>query len=174
MCAILFSRLIERCKLRDSGDDEVRKDFEAIEKYQLRQMTKGEADRFRVTVELSKDEPGGQIDDADGMAQLRQMACDEDEDFEGYDDVRGVESQSTRRMSFVCDALLGKMTPVNEVTDVGVAFNLKKNENEVRSEKRARMWKFEYLAKTLRVPSRMRKVRESVGGSCVLGGPPQC
>ena len=154
MCAILFSRLIERCKLRDSGDDEVRKDFEAIEKYQLRQMTKGEADRFRVTVELSKDEPGGQIDDADGMAQLRQMACDEDEDFEGYDDVRGVESQSTRRMSFVCDALLGKMTPVNEVTDVGVAFNLKKNENEVRSEKRARM----------RVPSRRRKVRESVGG----------
>ena len=35
MCAILFSRLIERCKLRDSGDDEVRKDFEAIEQIQL-------------------------------------------------------------------------------------------------------------------------------------------
>ena len=51
--------------------------------------------------------------------------------------MRADESQFTMRMSFVCDALLRKMTPV---TDVGAAFNLKKLiENEVSMDKCARM-----------------------------------
>ena len=112
-------------RLRDEGDDEMKRFFEEVEVYQ-------QPAAFADSVIVS------------WMTEMRKVKDGYSRSISVRDMFAGGLSQSTRRMSFICDSLLtfigGKMTPVMQVTDVGVAFNLKKHietaKVELRREKR--------------------------------------